>query len=145
MTMAFLPATPAEQSSFNRAVAGPAVKQALNIEQYVDSTGSLDIGAGALNISAQAAPGQWYAAMSATIGAMQQVELRIAGNVVARARVLQRGAEQAALVTSILPAAVLVLVLLAAFAVARSLVLPLRRLREGALDIATVQLPERVR
>src|ERR1700761_125067 len=138
-------ATPAEQSSFNRAVAGPAVKQALNIEQYVDSTGSLDIGAGALNISAQAAPGQWYAAMSATIGAMQQVELRIAGNVVARARVLQRGAEQAALVTSILTAAVLVLVLLAAFAVARSLVLPLRRLREGALDIATVQLPERVR
>ena len=35
--------------------------------------------------------------------------------------------------------------LLATFALARSLVLPLRRLREGALDVATVQLPERVR
>ena len=35
--------------------------------------------------------------------------------------------------------------LIATFALARSLVLPLRRLREGALDIAAVQLPERVR
>ena len=138
-------ATPAEQSSFNRVVAGTAVKQALGIEQYVDSTGSLDIGAGALNISARDAPGQWYTAISATINKMQAVELGIAGNVVARARVLQRGAEQAALVGSVLAAAFLVLVLLATLAVARSLVLPLRRLREGALDIATVKLPERVR
>ena len=35
--------------------------------------------------------------------------------------------------------------LLATVAVARSLVGPLRRLREGALNIATVELPERVR
>jgi signal transduction histidine kinase len=138
-------ATPAEQSSFNHVVAGPAVNQALNIEQYVTSTGSLDIGAGALNISAHDAPGQWYAAMSGTIGKMQAVELEIAGNIVARARVLQRGAEQSALVTGLLTAVILVLVLLATFAVARSLVLPLRRLREGALDIATAQLPDRVR
>ena len=41
--------------------------------------------------------------------------------------------------------AVLLIVLLAALLVARSLVLPLRRLRAGALDIASVQLPERVR
>ncbi len=77
---------------------------------------------------------------------MQTVELGIAGNVVARAQVLQRGAEQAALVGSEFwrrPS--LILVLLATLAVARSLVLPLRRLREGALDIATVKLPERVR
>lgn len=138
-------ATSAEQSSFNKVVSGTAVKQAVSIEQYVDSTGSLDIGAGALNISARNAPGQWYRAISATISKMQAVELGIAGNVVARAQVLQRGAEQAALVNSGLTAAFLVLVLLATFAVARSLVLPLRRLREGALDIATVKLPERVR
>ena len=35
--------------------------------------------------------------------------------------------------------------LIATLVVARSLVRPLRRLREGALDIATVQLPQRVR
>ena len=138
-------ATPAEQRSFNRVVAGPMVRQGLTIEQYVVSTGSLDIGNGALNISPQAAPGQWYSAMSDTIDRMQTVELGVARNLVARAQVLQRGAERSALFTAILTAAILILVLLATFAVARSLVLPLRRLREGALDIATVELPERVR
>ena len=39
----------------------------------------------------------------------------------------------------------LLLVLIAALLVARSVVLPLRRLRAGALDIASVSLPERVR
>jgi signal transduction histidine kinase len=138
-------ATPAEQSSFTRVVAGPLVKQAVNIEQYVVSTGSLDIGNGALNISAHDAPDQWYSAMSDTIDRMQTVELGVAGNLVGRAQVLQRGAERSALLIGILAAAILILVLLATFALARSLVLPLRRLREGALDIATVQLPERVR
>jgi signal transduction histidine kinase len=138
-------ATPAETSSFNRVVAGPLVKQAETIEQYVVNTGSLDIDNGALNISAKQAPGQWYSAMSDTIDKMQAVELGVASNIVARARVLQRAAEQSALLTGILTAATLILVLIATFAVARSLVLPLRTLREGALDIATVQLPARVR
>ena len=138
-------ATPAEQSSFSSLVAGPLVKMAVVIEEYVVSTGRLDIGNGALNISAQDAPGQWYSAMSATIDNMQTVELGVARNIVARAQVLQRGAQQSALFTAILTAAILLLVMIATFAVARSLVLPLRRLRAGALDIATVQLPERVR
>src|SRR6266567_904709 len=138
-------ATPAEQSAFTRVVAGPLVRKAVNIEQYVVSTGSLDIGNGALNISAQAAPGQWYSAMSDTIDRMQTVELGVARNIVARAQVLQRGAERSALIIGILVAVIRILVLLATFALARSLVLPLRRLREGALDVAAVQLPERVR
>src|SRR6266567_2671411 len=138
-------ATPAEQSSFTRVVAGGLVRKAVNIEQYVLSTGSLDIGNGALNISAHDAPGQWYSAMSDTIDKMRTVELGVARNLVARAQVLQRGAERSALFIGILAAAILILVLLATFALARSLVLPLRRLREGALDVATVQLPERVR
>jgi signal transduction histidine kinase len=138
-------ATPAEQASFARVVSGPMVTQAVNIEQYVVSTGRLDLVTGALNISARNAPGQWYSAMSDTIDKMQTVELGVARNLVARAQVLQRGAERAALFTGILTAAILIIVLIATFALARSLVLPLRRLREGALDIAAVQLPERVR
>ena len=138
-------ATPAEQSSFNSLVAGPLVKKAVVIEEYVVGTGSLDIGNGALGISAQRAPGQWYSAMSATIDNMQTVELVVARNIVARAQVLQRGAEHSAVFTAILTAAILLLVMVATFAVARSLVQPLRRLRAGALDIATVQLPERVK
>src|SRR6185437_6487033 len=138
-------ATPAEQASFARVVSGPMVTQAVNIEQYVVSTGRLDLVTGALNIGAKNAPGQWYSAMSDTIDKMQTGELGVAGNLVARAQVLQRGAERAALFTAILTAAILIIVLIATFALARSLVLPLRRLREGALDIAAVQLPERVR
>jgi signal transduction histidine kinase len=140
-------ATPAQQDSFTRVVAGPLVKQAVNIEQYVVSTSSLDVGtaAAALNIRPKNVPGQWYTAMSDTINRMQTVELGVARDLVARAQVLQRGAERAALLTGILTAAILIIVLIATFALARSLVLPLRRLREGALDIAAVQLPERVR
>src|SRR4051812_28930415 len=140
-------ATPAEQSAFTRVVAGPKITRANNIEQFVVNTGRLDLstGSGALGISAQKAPGVWYSAMSDTIAKMQTVELGVARNIVARAQVLQRGAERSALFIGILTAAILILVLIATFAVARSLVLPLRRLQEGALDIATVQLPERVR
>jgi signal transduction histidine kinase len=138
-------ATPAEQSSFRNTVAGPLVNQAQGIETYILSVGSLDIGAGALDISATAAPMQWYSAMSGTVGNMQQVEQGIAASIVARARSLQQGAEQSALITALLTAAILLLVLIATLAVARSLVRPLRRLKEGALNIATVELPERVR
>jgi signal transduction histidine kinase len=136
-------ATAAEQRSFRAVVAGPLVNKAELIEEYVLSVGSLDITA--LNISAQAAPAQWYSAMSDTVDKMQTVELGVAGSIVARSQALQRGAEQTALFTGVLTAVILLLVLIAALAVARSLVAPLRRLRAGALDIATVQLPQRVR
>ena len=139
-------ATPAEQDAFTRIVSGDLVKQAVNIETYVLSTNRLDVGnAAAVGVSTKNAPSQWYKSMSDTIDRMQQVELGVAGNIVARAQVLQRGAERSALFIGILTAAILILVLLATFVVARSLVQPLRRLREGALDIATIQLPERVR
>ena len=141
-------ATPAEQSTYNNFVNnvyGTAVNQAQNIELYVVSTGVPDIGAGALNISAGDAPAVWYSAQSAKVNAMQQTELEVARNIVARAQSLQRSAESSALVTAIVTAIILLLVLLATVVVARSLVGPLRRLREGALNVATVELPERVR
>jgi signal transduction histidine kinase len=138
-------ATPGEQSSFGNTVAGPLVNQAQGIETYILSVGSLDIGAGALGIGPGKAPGVWYSAMSDRINRMQQVEQGVAGSIVARAQVLQQGAERSALITAIITAAILLLVLIATLAVARSLVQPLRRLRAGALDVAAVQLPERVR
>src|SRR5690349_4742548 len=139
-------ATPAEQDAFTRIVSGDLVQQAVKIETYVLSTNRLDVGnAAAVGVSTKNAPSQWYKSMSDTIDRMQTVELGVAGNIVARAQVLQRGAERSALFIGILTAAILIIVILATFVVARSLVQPLRRLREGALDVATVQLPERVR
>jgi signal transduction histidine kinase len=136
-------ATSAEQSSFRTGVAGPLVNRAELIEEYVLSVGSLDTTA--LNISLAAAPQQWYTAMSDTVGKMQAAELGVARSIVARSQMLQRGAQQSAQFTAVLTALILLLVLIATLVVARSLVRPLRRLRAGALDIATVQLPERVR
>jgi signal transduction histidine kinase len=137
-------ATPAEQNSFNTTVAGPGVNLAEGIEDFLLTDGNpADITQ--LGIGVNQAPAKWYSAMSDKVDKMQTVELGVARNIVARAQALKRGAEQSALFTAILTAAILLLVLIATLAVARSLLLPLRRLRAGALDIATVQLPERVR
>jgi signal transduction histidine kinase len=136
-------ASPAEQRTFRTTVAGPLVNRAELIEEYVISVGSLDTSA--LNITPQAAPQEWYSAMSGTVNKTQTVELDVARSIVARSRSLQGGAERSALVTAILTALILLVVLIATVFVARSLVRPLRRLRTGALEIATVQLPDRVR
>src|SRR5580700_8831890 len=138
-------ATAAEQNSYLTTVNGPLVNQAQIIETYVLNVDTLAIGTGALGISSTAAPQQWYAAQSGQVNDMQQVERGIASSIVSRARSLKSGAESSALFTAIVTAVILLLVLLATIAVARSLVGPLRRLREGALNIATVELPERVR
>jgi len=139
-------ATPAQQSTYASTVAGPSVNTAEAIEIYVQDADSLVLsGPQTPNISQSAAPGKWYSAQSAKVDDMQQVELDVARNIVARAQVLKNNAEGTALVLAIVTAAVLLLVLLATVVVARSLVGPLRRLREGALNIATVELPERVR
>jgi len=138
-------ATPAERKSFITVVAGRGVDLAEGIEDLILIDGNpLDI-TQVDGISLNKAPARWYAAMSDKIDKMQTVELQVARNIVARSQVLRRGAEESALFNGILTAVILFLVLIATLAVARSLVRPLRRLREGALDIATVQLPERVR
>ena len=87
----------------------------------------------------------WDAGMGADISAQQNTETLLADNIATRASQLHSGAQQSALISGVITAIVLLLVLLAALLVARSLVLPLRRLRAGALDVATVQLPERVK
>jgi signal transduction histidine kinase len=95
-----------------------------------------------------------YAAVSASpafgnltqdLAAMQSTETLLADNIVNRAGQLESGAKASALQSIVITAVVLLLVFGAALLVARSLVLPLRRLRASALDIAQVQLPERVR
>src|SRR5690349_16205675 len=138
-------ATPAEQKAFTAVVAGPGVDLAEGIEDFILPDGNpVDI-TQVDGISLSKAPARWYSAMSDKIDKMQTVEQQVAGNIVARSQVLRRDAEESALLNGILTAVILFLVLLATLAVARSLVRPLRRLREGALNIATVQLPERVR
>src|SRR5580698_5283169 len=87
----------------------------------------------------------WEAGQAYKLDGMQATEQFVAGNIAATASKLQSASSQAAVTSGIITLAVLLVVLLAALAVARSVVQPLRRLRAGALDIASVQLPERVK
>ena len=87
----------------------------------------------------------WDKGNNLKLGAMQATQQFVAGNITTRATQLLQAAQRSALAYLIITVVVLLLVLAAALLVARSLVLPLRELRAGALDVASVQLPERVR
>jgi signal transduction histidine kinase len=147
-------ATSADRRTFDTTVAGPGVKQVKRVEDFFFIDGndeqpspflSPNINTETVGFTVAQAPASWYAAASQKLDEMQAVELGIAQNAVARAQSLQSGAGESALVISVSVVAVLLIVLIAALLVARSLAVPLRRLRAGALDIATAQLPERMR
>ena len=160
-------ATPAERAflagSLSSSAAATSVAAAQNIETNVIANEGSDtaisgspLGLSILNAedSASTTPTTadlnrgstaWDAGMGADIGAQQNTETLLADNIASRASQLHSGAQQSALITAVITAVILLLVLLATVLVARSLVLPLRRLRAGALDVATVQLPERVK
>jgi signal transduction histidine kinase len=147
-------ATTAEQRTFSTTVSGAGVKQVKRVEDFFFIAGNAEqpkpflspnINTGSVGFTVAQAPTAWYAAASQKLDEMQAVEQGIAQDTVARAQSLQSGAGESALVISVAVVAVLLIVLLAALLVARSLAVPLRRLRAGALDIATAQLPDRMR
>jgi signal transduction histidine kinase len=147
-------ATPAEQQAYDTTVAGPGVKEVARVEDYflIDGGAALkdpflssNINAETVGFTVAQAPVAWYQAASQKVDEMQAVELGIAQDAVARAQSLEHGAGQSALLISVSVVLVLLIVLAAALLVARSLAVPLRRLRAGALDIATVQLPQRMK
>jgi HAMP domain-containing protein len=135
-------ATLGEQQDFDNTATGPLLDQARLLEQHVIALGSP--ATAGIGVNASLAPQRWYSEMSATIGAMRAVEARLTASIVASSRALRQGPERSALVTGVLTATVLILVLIATLVVSRSLVLPLRRLKAGALEIATVGLPARI-
>jgi signal transduction histidine kinase len=155
-TTAFMSAaTAAEQQTFTTTVAnGSAAKKVNEVEDYffndvnvqTDNTFlSANLNTTNVGFTLSQAPVSWYASASQKLDEMQTVELGIAQDAVARAQSLQHGAGESALLISVSVVVVLLIVLIAAVLVARSLAVPLRRLRAAALDIATSQLPERMR
>ena len=83
--------------------------------------------------------------MTSTVGKMRTVEGQLVNNIVARSRSLQSSATRSAVITSVVTLVLLIVVLLFTALVARSMIRPLRRLREDALDIAGTRLPDTVR
>jgi signal transduction histidine kinase len=135
-------ATPSQQAAFTAVLGSSQVSDATNIENFMVSDSDPFTDIVNLGIAPGKAPSTWYSLMSYKTGQLQDVGLSIAAGVVARAQSLQTGARQSAAVAAALTLAVLLLVFVATLLVARSLVRPLRRLRAGALQIATVELPE---
>ena len=83
----------------------------------------------------------WYSTMTDTIARMRSVEQQVAAGIVAGASRSSRARGSRQVLTAAVTGAVLLLVLLLTFIVARSLVDPLRRLQADALEIATKELP----
>ena len=108
-------------------------------ELYVIQNGNLDLTPlGTTNAN-------WQQASGTAVNEYGQVQSELMQAIVDRSLALQAGAQRSAWTTGILTAVVFLLILLAALIVARSLVLPLRRLRAGAINIAQVALPEQVK
>jgi signal transduction histidine kinase len=145
-TAAHLPAyTPAGFSpaltvaqQFNDTVAGPDVDEAQSIEQNALIEGS----------DSQPPSGSaraWFAGMTSTLSDIRAVEDGEVAAIAAQARTEQRNSGNSERLTAAVVLLLLLLVLTVTAVIARSMILPLRRLRADALDVAGRRLPEMVR
>ncbi|WP_431929961.1 nitrate- and nitrite sensing domain-containing protein [Nonomuraea jabiensis] len=87
----------------------------------------------------------WFDAMTTTLENMRKVEATMAEEIILRSRALKEAEQSAAVQTLGWVLAALLLVSAMAIMVGRSLVQPLRKLRNTALRIASDQLPNTVR
>ena len=87
----------------------------------------------------------WYANMQGMIHGARTVADGLVTSITDRANTLRSQAAQNLLITSLVTLVLLGLVLFISTIVARSLILPLRKLRADALDVAGHRLPEMVR
>jgi signal transduction histidine kinase len=132
-------ATPEESWALTETLARPPARQAQAIEERAIAAGD-----GTLAVGPDASQ-QWRAGMSYTVTWMREAGQQLAGWITAYARALQRSAMRSAMVTGAAGLGALILILLVTLLIARSVVLPLRRLETAALDVAGIRLPEEVR
>src|SRR5919198_2912327 len=126
-------ATPAQRNLLTSTVVGPSVERAKAIRDIAikgESSGNLRVD-----------PSEWYSVMGDKLNLVRQVEVRLAGDVVASARAVKQSAQRDALIVGFALLAVLIVTLGLSLAIARSMVTPLRRLRQEANDVADERLP----
>jgi signal transduction histidine kinase len=134
----------AEQQAFQNSVSGTQVDQAAFEESLAAASGSGN-GRLTIGVASPAAARDWYQNMTFTVGKMRSVEQGLLGGIASRSQALQSSAIRSAVIISAITLVLLLLVLLITTFVARSMIRPLRRLREDALDIAGTRLPDMVR
>ncbi|GAA4097064.1 nitrate- and nitrite sensing domain-containing protein [Actinomadura miaoliensis] len=130
----------AEQRLFDDTVTGPELDRA----EFTRAQ-ALTLSARSTSLSIQPlGPRQaedWVRDSTARIDRMQQVETRMRADVSNRVDELRSDAEFATVRDAVLLALLLAVVLIVVVVVARSMVRPLRRLQEGALEVAGTRLP----
>jgi HAMP domain-containing protein/anti-sigma regulatory factor (Ser/Thr protein kinase) len=133
-------ATAAQRQVFNNALSSSNVVQAQAQEQQAISLAS----SGSV-IATDPTISDASASLSYVVGGMRSVEQQFSNAVISRSSSLHSAAITAAILYSLAVALLLGIALTATVVVARSMVGPLRRLRNGALQIAEVRLPDMIR
>ena len=130
-----------QAQQFSNIVTGPQIDLATQAENDAIQASTLGEPLGGV-VSGSAS--QLFANMTFTLGQMRQVEQDELTSIAVQASATQAGAQNSAELTSIIVAVVILLVLIATVVMARSMIIPLRRLRADALDVAGRRLPTMV-
>ena len=126
-----------EEQQYNDTVAGPDVEAALATEQDAVVSGQ--------SLNRVDSPQDWFSNMTFTLSQMRNVLGSELTSATVQANSVQQGARNSEELTGIVVLILLLLVLAITVVMARSMILPLRRLRADALDVAGNRLPAMVR
>jgi signal transduction histidine kinase len=127
-----------EEQQYNDAVAGPDIDAALAVElDAAEASGQ--------SLNGISDPQAWYGDMTFTLAAMRGVLGSELASATVQATTLRQGAQNSEKLTGIVVLVLLLLVLVITIVMARSMIVPLRRLRADALDVAGRRLPAMVR
>jgi signal transduction histidine kinase len=147
---AFTPASVGTPASFSstltqvqqegNVVQGPALDDAQRIELDATLAGQ----AGAAPAGGVANATEWFGDMTTTLSDMRSFGAIELDAISSQAGTLQQGALGSERLTAIIVLLLLLAVLIITIVVARSMILPLRKLRTDALDVANRRLPEMV-
>ena len=148
---AFTPASGGTPASFSstltqvqqegNVVQGSAIDDAQRIELDATLAGQ----AGAAPNGGVANATEWFGDMTTTLSDMRGFETTELDAISSQAGTLERGALGSERLTALIVLLLLLVVLVITIVVARSMILPLRKLRTDALDVANHRLPEMVR
>src|SRR5262249_8963284 len=133
-------ATPEQRQLFGSVLSNSKVVQAQAQEQQAVSLASSKS-----PIATDPTISDASSALSYVVSGMRSAEQQFADSVISRSGSLHDGAITSAVIFSIAVALLLGIALVATTVIGRSMVAPLRRLRNGALQVAGTRLPEMVR
>jgi signal transduction histidine kinase len=133
-------ATPEQRQSFSNVLSSPNIVQAQAQEQQ-----AISLASSGSPIATDPTISDASSALSYVVSGMRSAEQQFADSVISRSETLRNSAITTAAIFSLAVILLLAIALTATIAVGRSMVGPLRRLRNGAHEVAGERLPAAVR